>query len=476
MVASNQTTASNRLLQIETVGTEFIPDKDRDAAPSTLFSVFTGANFGWPTVIFGWLPITLGLDFWSALTSTILGTMLAVLLVVPIAVLAQKTGTTTPVASAVFFGLRGRLIGSGLALIASLAYSAIAVWTCGDAIVGSINRMLDLPTNNFTLACGYAIVAIAFTTVAVFGFSLITTVQRLIVPIVGIVFILGVFAFWDRFDAYRTTTELALGSYWTTWFLSLVIGFSGPISYAAYIGDYARRISLDRHGRFKTMASLSWGLILGLLVPITFGMFTAVAIANPSESYVADIVREAPAWYVLPILVVALLGGVGQGVLCIYGTGLDLNSFFPRLSRVQTTVVTALVSIGLVYFGVFVVNASAALSTASLLLNAMTVPWVAILLIGIVRQWALPYNTDDIQDFVHNRQGGAYWFTRGWNIPAAFAWFCGAIFGVLTVEADLYSGILSGILGGIDASVIGSFSVAAILYLIAIALIQKRSG
>ena len=65
----------------------------------------------------------------------------------------------------------------------------------------------------------------------------------------------------------------------------------------------------------------------------------------------------SPAWFVVPIVVISLLGGLSQGVLCIYASGLDLEGLTPRLRRTQTTVITAAVAIVLLYVGVFVFDA-----------------------------------------------------------------------------------------------------------------------
>ena len=62
---------------------------------------------------------------------------------------------------------------------------------------------------------------------------------------------------------------------------------------------------------------------------------------NLGDSYVADLVAAAPGWYVLPILVIGLAGGVGQGVLNLYASGLDLEALIPRLRRVHTTLITS---------------------------------------------------------------------------------------------------------------------------------------
>ena len=57
----------------------------------------------------------------------------------------------------------------------------------------------------------------------------------------------------------------------------------------------------------------------------------------------------SPGWYVLPIVVISLLGGLSQGVLCVYASGLDLEGLAPRLKRTQTTIITAAVAIALLY-------------------------------------------------------------------------------------------------------------------------------
>ena len=68
---------------------------------------------------------------------------------------------------------------------------------------------------------------------------------------------------------------------------------------------------------------------------------TAMSFANPTDSYLDDLVTAAPAWYVAPIVMISLLGGLSQGVLCIYASGLDLEGLAPQLKRTQTTIITA---------------------------------------------------------------------------------------------------------------------------------------
>jgi purine-cytosine permease-like protein len=203
-------------------------------------------------------------------------------------------------------------------------------------------------------------------------------------------------------------------------------------------------------------------MFVGVMLPSLFGAVTALSFANPTDSYLDDLVIASPAWFVVPIIVISLLGGLSQGVLCVYASGLDLEGLTPRLKRTQTTVITAAVAIVLLYLGVFVFNAVESVTAMTIALNAVITPWVAILAIGALT--TRTYDPIDLQAFAQNRRGGRYWFTGGWNIPAVVAWTVGAVFGVLTVNTALYVGPLAELAGGVDLSTMGSAALAGLIY------------
>ena len=142
-------------------------------------------------------------------------------------------------------------------------------------------------------------------------------------------------------------------------------------------------------------------MFIGVLLPSLFGAFTALTFANPTDSYIDDLVAASPAWYVLPIVVISLFGGMSQGVLCVYASGLDLEGLAPRLKRTQTTIITAAVAIALLYVGVFVFDAIDSVTAMTVALNAVITPWVAILAIGALR--TKTYDPVDLQAFAHGR-------------------------------------------------------------------------
>ncbi|MHA4854246.1 purine-cytosine permease family protein [Rhodococcus sp. MSC1_016] len=469
--------SKDRAGQIEEAGVEFIPEEARDSSPLNVFAVFLGANLSWTVAIYGWIAVGLGLDFWPAVLSSTVGTLIGALFIMPVTLMGPRTGTNMTVSSGAHFGIRGRIVGSGLALVFALMFAALTVWTSGDAIVAASHRLFGTPEGNGALAVSYAIVTILMITAALYGHATIVAMQKFCIPIALVIIIAGFFVYKGTFQFHQPHDdgfEYALGSFWKTCILSVVISIAGPISYAPAVGDYTRRLS-RRYSDGAVSGSVGLGLFVGIVLPVTFGCFTAMAFTNPTNSFLGDLVMEAPGWYVLPILVLAVLGGFGQGVLCIYSSGLDLESFFPRLRRLHTTAIAAASAVVLLYLGVFVVDAVQSITDATVILNAVATPWVAVLVIGVLRRrrHLHSYDANDLQAFAQGRRGGRYWFVGGWNIPAVVAWCVGSVFGVLSVHTSTFQGPLSHLANGVDLSVVGSGAIAAALYLGALAIWPK---
>jgi purine-cytosine permease-like protein len=460
--------------RIEEAGIECLPESERTSRPRNLFYVFVGLNFSWAVVVYGWLPMTFGLTFWSAAVSMTAGIVVGSLLAMWVALLGPRTGTNMAVSSGAHFGINGRLIGTGLTVLGTLVYTAVTVWTSGDAVVASGNRLFGLADNNWVRAITYGITTLLFIVIALYGHATIVATQKVVAVVCGVVLVAGVFAYSGSFDAGRSLGEYALGSYWPTWVLSFVLGVAGPISYATIIGDYTRRISRKRFSDRQVLTAIAGGLIVGEVIPMVFGMFTAAAFLQTSDSYMFDLVGNAPGWYVLPILVVGVLGGLGQGVTSMYGTGLDLESLLSRLSRVQTTTIAAVLSTAAVFLGVFVLDAADAFTAVTIFLNAITVPWVAVLACAAIRNRNREYDLYDLQAFAQHRRGGRYWFTGGWNLPAVIAWLSGAVVGALAVNTGTYVGPLADALGGIDLTTLGSGLIAVAVYVVAILVVPDR--
>jgi purine-cytosine permease-like protein len=278
------THVGDRLGRIEETGIEFIPEAARDSRPANLAAVFFGGNLAFSVIIFGWLPITFGLGWWSTVTASAAGLAIGTLVTVPLALLGPRTGTNNTVSSGGHFGVTGRLVGSALTLAFALAYAAIAVWTSGDALIASAHRILGTPTGDGALAFGYALIAVEIAAVALYGHGTVVALQRIVVPVVGGLLLLGVVAFAGSFDAGYAGGDYVLSGFWPTWMLAVTVAAAGPLSYAPTLGDYTRRISHQRYGDRPVLLAATVGVFGGLLATTLFGAFTAVAIGRLGDS------------------------------------------------------------------------------------------------------------------------------------------------------------------------------------------------
>ena len=130
----------------EQFGVDTIDENYRNSKPSSIITILFGGNLSMSVMIFGWLAIGYGLDFWSAVSSVFVGTLFGSILVSFTGLLGFKSATNNSVTSGAFFGVRGRLIASAIGLLLCLQYIALTIWTGGDVLAATFSRLTG--TNN----------------------------------------------------------------------------------------------------------------------------------------------------------------------------------------------------------------------------------------------------------------------------------------------------------------------------------------
>jgi purine-cytosine permease-like protein len=369
--------------------------------------------------VFGWLAILYGLSWWATVSAIVVGTAAGALVVTPLALLGFRAATNNSVASGAYFGVRGRLV----------------------AIV------------------------------AIYGFRWLLRVNTAIVVVVGIAMLLTVIGLAGRFDAtYPGAPDAyALGSFWPTWLLAaLTAGIAGPLSYVTQIGDWTRYISPRRHRPAALLLGTFTGLLAGLLIPTLWGAYVS-SILFDENSFPVGLVAGVPSWLLVPVVLAALVGSIGQGAMNLYSMGLDLDAILPRLSRMQSTLVVTVLATVLVFLGKFVWDAEVAVTAFVVFLTSLATPWAAVTLIGLWRTGG-HFDQPDLQVFNERGTGGRYWYHGGWNPAAVLAWLVGSTVGVLSNATSSFTGPIAAALGGVDASFVTSGLAAAAVYLILVAL------
>jgi purine-cytosine permease-like protein len=231
----------------------------------------------------------------------------------------------------------------------------------------------------------------------------------------------------------------------------------------------------------------AFGAQLATMIPFGFGILTATVIATEAPpfaeaaDYAGGLIDVTPGWFLVPVAIIAVIGGLSTGTTSLYGTGLDFSSVFPRLSRVQSTILIGIIAIAIVFLGRFALDFVQTIVTFATLIIVCTTPWVIIMTIGyLVRRGH--YRADDLQVFNRGQRGGAYWFNGGINWRGIAAWLPAAVVGLLFVNVpDQFEGPLRNVaedvgistLAGVDISLVVAIVMAAVLYVAFLAVFPE---
>jgi purine-cytosine permease-like protein len=452
---------------VEKHGVDTIPVHERTFRPMRIFSVLFGSDLTYSVIIFGSFPILFGLSFWASVGSIILGCFIGGLALAPMGLMAPRTGTNNAVSSGAHFGVAGRFIGTSLALFSALGFVAITVWTSGDALVSGVARMTGGQASSIARGIGYAVIIVIVLWVAVRGVHMMIRIQeKVMIPLMGVVMLLGLIAFAPKFDAGYAGGDLLFGSFAATFTGAALVQASVVISYGAFIGDWARYINPDLHPDRRIAGATFLGGLVGLGVPILWGAYIASTFAKDAGTFIPSLIANSPGWYVIGLVLLGGVAGVAQGTVGLYGTGLDTSSLIPRLSRQHATVVIAGAAALLVFLGAFVWDAVAVVNAFLVILVVVTTPWIIVMTIGYFhrRRFYLP---DDLQVFTRGATGGRYWFSSGVNWRAAGAWLIGAGVGLtFSAAPPVWTGPWANLANGVDLSLVSGALVTAVLYVV----------
>jgi purine-cytosine permease-like protein len=456
---------------IEVQGVDTVPENQRTGKPSSIITVFVGSNLSLSVMVFGWLSILYGLSWWQSVSAILVGTAVASAFVSYSSLLGWRAATNNSVASGAFFGVKGRLVASFVGLLLCIQYVALTIWTGGETLSSGWARITDSESGDASLAVGYLAIAIAIVLFALLGYRWIIKLNSWVGPSMGLLVILSVIALWGNFDFnYAGDPELyALGTLWPTWLLAaLTCGAAGPISYVTQTGDWARYISENSTTQKELVRTTFIAMFVGLSIPTIFGAFIAVA-AFDENSFAAGFVSQSPSWLLVPLLLIGLIGSLGQGSINLYSMGLDLDAILPKLSRMKSTALVAGISTALVFIGKFVYDAEVAVTNSVLFLTCLATSWIAISLYAFFRSKG-SISKEDLQVFNSRKSGGQYWFSNGWNFRAVFAWLLGSAAGIFGISSVDYVGPIANAFNGVDVSI----PIAAIVGLGVYALSESR--
>ena len=457
---------------IETHGVDYIPAADRKSHPRNLAWAMFGPQFGFGNMFFGSLVIVFGLGWWSGVTAILVGTTLGSLIFAGMAIMAPKSGTNNATTSGAFFGITGRYLGSALSIMIALGFTAILVWTSGQTVMVVFDRIFGFGTGDTQLSIYMAFIAIAAFAVAIYGHDTIASMFKIISISSFVVCVLSVIVLSDKFHAVPGG-EYALGKFWATWVLGVVVVASLPISWGPFIGDYGRYIPANASSR-ECAGWAFLGMFGGCLISLLIGAYVTTTFKDPGTLLATGYPTVAPLW--LAILLMLTAGGLSNiesATMSIYNAGIDLQSILWRLSRTLLTAVISVVALVVSYVALIGYDAISSVEAFVTLILAFVTPWLVILVVGHLYRRGR-YYTLDVQAFRVPGEKGAYWFNGGFNPRAWIAWLAASGVGLLFTETSIITGPLPKHIDNVDLSFTSAAIVGGLVYYVLLRVWPER--
>lgn len=462
--------------RIETRGIDMIPEVERRSKPAELFRVFFGPQFGFGNMLFGALAIAFGLSWWAAFWAITAGSLVGAGLFLMLTPIAPKTGTNSQVSSGAAFGVRGRLIGSGVTWFIALGFFVILTYTSGEALLSAFHRWWGTSTGLGALSIAMAGVIVVTCVVAVLGHR---TLERsvtwiTVASIVVLVALVAVFA--TKFQNVHGG-EYALGTFWPTWFLAATTAASLPISWVPFVGDYARYIP-SATSSAKVGAYGFAGIFFGCWLAMLAAAFAATAFVPDAFDFVNGITNASPTWFIVPMLLVLGLGSnIASAAMSLYNAALDVGSWplFYRIKRWQIAIFLSGVAFGLTYVLTVATDFLSNLEAFVTIMVVCATPWIVITGVNYL-QVRGRYDPVDLHAFAIPNARGRYWYWSGINPAAVLGWGCGVAVGLMFSTTSLFTGPLENSVAGVDLSWLMAGLSGGIVYVVTNPLFALRTA
>ncbi len=343
-----------RALSVETNGLNVIPDADRKGRPSQLFWPWFAANVSVLGLSYGAFALGFGISFWQAAIAGVIGVVFSFLLCGLIALAGKRGSAPTMVLSRAAFGVRGNKLPSLVSWLLTVGWETVLtiLATLATATVferlggggGSLTKVIALVVVGLlTVACG------------VLGFDLIMRAQTVITVVTGVLTVVYMILVADHIH-WSTVSALPSGSTQAVIgaLVFLMTGFGlGWVNAAA---DYSRYLPR----RSSSAGVVGWTTFGGSVAPVVllvFGLLLAGSSQDLSKAIAADpigaLAEALPTWFLVPFVIVAVLGLVGGAVLDIYSSGLALLSLGLPVPRYVAAFIDGVVMIAGTIYVVF---------------------------------------------------------------------------------------------------------------------------
>ncbi|MDA8344476.1 MAG: cytosine permease [Thermaerobacter sp.] len=306
---------TEQVLKVEPKGVEPISPSERHGRPSSIFSLWFGANVEFATLVTGALATgAFGLSFWQAVLAIGIGNLLGALALGALSTFGPRFGVPQLIQSRKAFGYYGNFIPGVLNFIAGFSWFAV------NTVLGvfALQWLFGL-----SFAVGLGIMVVIQVAIAVYGYNLIHTLERYLAVVLTVVFlIVSVYGFANGHLSAPMNLKLAsyVGGPSGAFILMLAISFSYCLGWMAFASDYTRYLPAKTSVR-AVFGNAFWSLLISgfWLEVLGAALATLKNIAVPTDL----VTHLLPHALGVVTMIAVVLGTVTANVLNIYSGALS---------------------------------------------------------------------------------------------------------------------------------------------------------
>jgi NCS1 family nucleobase:cation symporter-1 len=322
------------LTSIEVNGINVIRDEERKGTPRQLFWPWFAANISVLGLSYGAYVLGFGLSFWQACVAGLIGIVASFLLVGFISLAGKRGSAPTLVLSRAAFGVTGNKLPTLVAWILNVGWE-IVLTVLATLATATVFGRLGWSSGDATKVVAFVVITVLIVGSAALGFETIMRLQAVITVVTGVLTVVY-FALAAGKIHWAAVSGLHSGSA-PAFIGAIVLVMTGfGLSWTQMAGDYSRYLPRSVSG-----GGVVWWTTFGASVApvflLGFGLLLAGSSATLSSAINTDPIgalsQILPTWYLVPFVVVAVLGLVGGAVLDIYSSGLTLLAAGLRVPR-----------------------------------------------------------------------------------------------------------------------------------------------
>jgi purine-cytosine permease-like protein len=343
--------APAQTLGVELNGLNTIHESERKGRARDLFWPWFGANVSVFGLSYGSFLLGFGISFWQATIVGVLGIVISFLLCGFISLAGKRGSAPTMVLSRAMFGVDGNRLPSLLSWLLTVGWETVLT-SLAVLATATVFTQLGWEGGIATKVVALIVVAALIVAGGVIGFNLIMRMQKIITIVTGVLTVIYIILVLGHIDLGAVAAlppgdlPRVIGG-----FVFMLTGFGlGWVNAAA---DYSRY--LPRSTRSSGVVGwTTFGAALAPIILLIFGVLLAGSSKELNTAIAADpigaLASLLPTWFLVPFVIVAVLGLVGGAVLDIYSSGLALLSAGLRVPRYLAAGIDGIIMIaGAVY-------------------------------------------------------------------------------------------------------------------------------